>query len=88
MRLPEVATRLRELASEVKCEELQKLANEISRRPITHRAPKQSASMNAEIRAKIRSIKRANPDIPHTVIGVMLNINPGRVSETLRGKRT
>ena len=88
MRLPEVADRLRELAHELNCGELNALADEIARRPSGPRAPATSAPMTEELREKIINIKDARPDLSHAEIGRILNINPGRVSETLRGKRS
>ena len=88
MRLPEVAARLRELAVELDCDELSDLADEIGRRPIRQRAPVTSAPMTDALRAQIRAIKAAEPDLSHVEIGRRLNLNPGRVSETLRGKRS
>lgn len=88
MRLPEVAARLRELAAELDCDELDDLANEIGRRPSAQRAPKSSAPMTDELREEILAMKEANPRLSHAEIGRQLNVNPGRVSETLRGKRS
>lgn len=87
MKLPEVAARLRELAVELNCSELSALANEIPRRTATVRAPKQSTPMTDEVRAEIRRMKKSNPALSQREIGEKLNINSGRVSETLRGKR-
>lgn len=87
MRLPEVASRLRELAHELNCDELNDLADEIARRPSGQRAPVTSAPMTDELRGQIRAMKAADPDLSHAEIGRRLNINPGRVSETLKGKR-
>jgi hypothetical protein len=88
IRLPEVATRVRELAIQLGREELSELADEIARRPSVQRAPKTSASMTDSLRAQIRAMKAAEPDLSHAEIGRLLNLNPGRVSETLRGKRS
>lgn len=88
MRLPEVASRLRELAEELDRGELNELADEIARRPSGHRAPRSSAPMTDELRDQIRAMKASDPDMSHAEIGRRLNINPGRVSETLRGKRS
>jgi len=88
MRLPEVAERLRELARELACDELDELADEIGRRPSGQRAPVTSAHMTDALRGEIRAMKAANPDLSHAEIGRRLNVNPGRVSETLRGKRS
>ena len=89
MRLPEVAARLRELAEDLGCEELNDLADEIARRHSGQRAPIASAPMTDELRYKIRAMKEANPDsLSMPRLGRRLNLNPGRVSETLKGKRT
>jgi hypothetical protein len=87
MRLPEVAVRLRELAIDLGCNELNELADEIARRPSGQRAPITSASMSDSLGAQIRVMKMADPDLSYAEIGRRLNVNPGRVSETLRGKR-
>lgn len=87
MRLPEVASRLRELAIELGCDELDELANEIGRRSPRQRAPISSATMTDALRAQIRAVKAAEPDLSQTEIGRRFNLNPGRVSEALRGKR-
>jgi hypothetical protein len=43
--------------------------------------------MTDKLRAEIRKMKAAEPRLSNAEIGRRLNINPGRVSETLRGKR-
>jgi hypothetical protein len=88
MRLPEVATRLPELAVVLHCDELNDLADEIGRRSPRERAPTTSARMTEVLRIQIRAIKAAEPDLSQAEIGRRLNVNPGRVSEALRGKRT
>ena len=88
MRLPEVAARLRLLALELGCDELNDLADEIARRPIGQRAPRTSARMTDELKAQIRAMKAADPDLSHAEIGRRLNLNPRRVSEALMGKRS
>lgn len=88
MRLPEVAARLRELADELECEELNELADEIGRLTSEPRAPRTSRPMTDTLRDEIRQMKAANPHFSHTEIGRRLNVNPGRVSEILRGKRS
>jgi hypothetical protein len=88
MRLPEVATRLRELAIELTCDELNDLADEIGRRPSGEGAPRSSAPMTDALRDQIRAMKEADPNLSHVEIGRRLNLNPGRVSERLRGKRS
>lgn len=88
MRLPEVAERLRELSGELGCDELDALADEIARRPSGERAPATSAPMTDALRDEIRAMKAADPDLSQAEIGRRLNVNPGRVSEALRGKRS
>lgn len=88
MKLPEVANRVRELAIQLHCEELEGLANEIGRRSSGQRAAATSVPMTDSLRDQIRAMKAADPEISQAEIGKRLNINPGRVSETLRGKRT
>ena len=87
MTLPEVAARLRELAIELDCPELEELVDEIRRRPAGPRAPVTSQSMTPALERQVKAMKAADPDLSHAEIGRRLNINPGRVSETLRGKR-
>jgi hypothetical protein len=87
MRLPEVAKRLRELATQLDCEELNELADEIGRRPSGQRAARSSLPMTDSLRDQIRAMKEAEPNLSQAEIGKRLNLNPGRVSETLKGKR-
>ena len=87
MRLPEVADRLRVLAKELDCDELDALADEIARRPSGQRAPKTSRKMTDEVRQEIIEIHKKNPNLSQAQIGLKVNVNPGRVSETLKGKR-
>jgi hypothetical protein len=88
MKLPEIAARMRELARDLGCGELNALADEIARRPAGKRAPISSAPITDELRHEIRTMKEANPDLSQAEIGRRLNVNPGRVSETLKGKRS
>ena len=88
MRLPEVAARLRILAIELDCDELNDLADEIGRRPSGQRAPTTSTPMTDALKEQIKAMKDADPSLSHAEIGRRLNLNPGRVSETLRGKRS
>lgn len=87
MRLPEIAARLRELATDLGCDELNDLADEMGRRSPRQRAPSTSAPMTDALKAQIRAMKAAEPDLSQAEIGRRFNLNPGRVSEALRGKR-
>lgn len=82
MRIPEIRKELGEIA-----ERLAVLTKELERRPAKTRAPATSAPMTHHIAIAIRAFKRAHPDASHVEIGKRYGVNPGRVSEALRGKR-
>ncbi len=88
MRIPDIQDRLRELSDELSVPELGCLADALSRRRASAIAPNTSARMTDEIRAKIWDMKNNCPAISHAEIARRLHINQGRVSETLRGKRS
>lgn len=87
MRLPEVADRLRDIAIEEGLWELADLANEISRRRAKKVAPVKSVSVTPRVKDMIRHLNSAYPDMSQVEIAERLNVNPGRVSEVLYGKR-
>ena len=43
--------------------------------------------ITADVRASVRAMAEANPDMSHQEIGTAHNINQGRVSEILHGHR-
>lgn len=88
MRIPEIRDRLRQLAGELACPELDLLASELSRRPVRRRAAPSSAPMTDEMRDAIRAYHRAHPDRPQVDVARVFNVNPGRVSEALNGFRS
>ena len=81
MRIPEIRDELSEIASR-----LAVLVKELERRR-GQRAPRNSTPMTDKLAVAIRAYKRANPDATQVDIGRRFNINQGRVSEALRGKR-
>jgi hypothetical protein len=85
MRIPEIRDRLRELAGELACPELDLLASELSRRTIRRRAAQSSAQMTEEMRDAIRAYHRAHPDRPQAEVARVFKVNQGRVSEALNG---
>jgi hypothetical protein len=87
MRLPDVAARLRQLAALHGLAELDALASAITRRSPQHRAPVKSARMTAALSARIAQFAKDHPDMSQAEVGRRFNVNPGRVSESLRGKR-
>ena len=51
------------------------------------RAPVKSKRITADVRASVRHMAANNPDMSHQEIAEAHNINIGRVSEILHGKR-
>lgn len=87
MRVVAVQSRLRELAVTRDIPELAELADQLSRRSVERRAPNASTKMTAELRGRIRAYALATPAASQAEIGRKFNVNPGRVSEALRGVR-
>jgi hypothetical protein len=68
--------------------ELAQLADELRRRsPTAPRAPATSTPMTSELADEIREFAEANPGTSHQDIAVVFNVNHGRISEVLSGKR-
>ena len=88
MRLPEIADRLRDIAIEEGFWELCDPANEISRRRAKKVAPIKSRKLTPAVEAQIRQLNTAHPSMSQVEIARLVGVNPGRVSETLYGKRT
>lgn len=87
MRIPEIQNRLYELADKHGIYELVNLADALKRRPADKIAPATSTRMTDALRDRIRAMKQDCPALSQAEIARRLYINPGRVSETLRGKR-
>lgn len=87
MTIPEVRERLIELAAELNCPELLTLAEELKRRPPVKKAHPISAAMTDNIRDQIRMFATLNPHLTNRAIGNLFNVDSGRVSEILAGKR-
>jgi hypothetical protein len=87
MRIPEIRERLNELAATLACPELATLADELKRRPVRRRAERVSTPVTPELRTAIRAYHTAHPAMTQAEIGRVFNVNPGRVSEALRGWR-
>lgn len=82
--IPEVRTRLRELAEEHDIEELKDLANDLYRSsPSGGRAPVKSPKLTPALAEEIRRYKKRNPDAAQHDIAGHFGVNPGRVSEAL-----
>lgn len=87
MRIPEIQTRLKQIAVETGNAEIELLARKLSRRRPRKVAEKVSRPITPELREEIRAYARENPELAQTQIGKAFNINQGRVSEALRGYR-
>lgn len=92
MKLPEVRTSLVELSQDNRLPEelsvkLKWLASEISRRSPTKRAAPRSTRVTPELKSQIRDYAHKHPMLSQSEIGNKFNVNPGRVSEALRGFR-
>jgi hypothetical protein len=94
MKIPEVAKRMREIAELIQgahpgeSGELFELADELKRRFSGPRAPASSTMMTPELSDEIKEYAEANPSMSHQDIAVVFNVNHGRVSEAIKGKRT
>ena len=87
--IPTIQSRLADLITEIRelTDEAEALVDELSRRKPAKRARATARPMTETVRAQIRATARQNPDMSQREIAEKLKINPGRVSETLRGKR-
>jgi hypothetical protein len=94
MKIPEVANRIREIAKQIQgvcpteAVELLELVDELRRRPsAAPRARATSTPMTDELAQDIRDYAEDHPGMSHQDIAVEFNVNHGRVSEALSGKR-
>ncbi|ABS14254.1 hypothetical protein I6H96_02665 [Brucella anthropi] len=87
MRIPEIRRRLLEKSKKYDDPELAVLAKELCRRTSANRSAVKSSPMTPTLARQIRKYKTGNPDASHVEIASHFNVNPGRVSEALHGKR-
>jgi len=85
--IPEIRTRLIELADQTGIDELRELAEATRRRPAVRRSVPRSRPMTAELRDEIRRHAAGHPRATLAEIAAACGVNPGRVSEALGGKR-
>ena len=87
-RLNELVLRQRELADEQQsiAREIESLIQHMYRRSY-NRAPVTSRRVTAEIHSSVRSMAEDFPELSHQEIAEAHNINIGRVSEILHGRR-
>lgn len=85
--MDEIRDELIALSHEHGIPRLAELAEATKRRSPKSKAPTKSATMTPEMAAEIRAVKKANPSLSQMEIARQFNVNPGRVSEALRGKK-
>lgn len=88
MKIPEVRAELRLLAIQLQAPRLNELADELIRRPYVRKARVKSAKVTEGMEASIRAFADRQRHLSFVEIAQYYNINPGRVSEVLAGKRT
>lgn len=93
MRLPEIAEQIKVTADDPRlpadiASTLRGLADEMRRRQNGPRRTPQAATMTAKLAAEIRDYHAQNRHLSQSAIARHFNVNPGRVSEALHGKRT
>ena len=88
MRIPDIRKRLEEIADETGIAELKTLSKHLTRRGAQRVAPVKSVPVDDAKRDEIRQFAMNNSAMSQAEIGRVFNVNPGRVSEALRGFRT
>nr|WP_278374552.1 winged helix-turn-helix transcriptional regulator [Brucella anthropi] len=87
MRIPQIRERIIQIAHATHNQELESLANKLTRRSAVRKVGPKSRRMTLELKRDIINYAKANPDAAQTEIAHFFNVNPGRVSEALRGVR-
>lgn len=88
MKIPEIKERLLAKAAEHGDPEIETLAKALDRRRPARVAAVRSVATTEALREAIRAYAVAHPGASQVEIGRLFNVNPGRVSEAIRGKRT
>lgn len=88
MKIPDIRSRMHDLADLHGIPELHELAEATRRRPAVRRAVPQSRPMTRQLEAEIRAYAAKHPRATLARIAQVHDTNPGRVSEALGGKRT
>lgn len=87
MRIPEIQSELFMLAEQHKMPRLAELANELYRRRGRRNSPVISRKITDELEAQIKSYIRLHPSQSQMQVARHFNVNAGRISEIVRGKR-
>lgn len=94
--IPQVRKRLLEIAGHIKRnvsdelgDELFEMVEDLKRRAPVRRATKDSGrDLTEEVVREVRQYAENFPDMSYMELSVALNVNAGRISEILAGKRT
>lgn len=84
--IPEIRSRLRELADELGVDELHDLADETYRNSPIKRAANRSRPLTPELAEEIRAFVARNPKLHQRDVAQRFNVNPGRVSEAMHNQ--
>jgi hypothetical protein len=84
--IPELRSRIREIAEEHGIHELRDIADEMYRQPPVSKAAPKSKALTPRLAAEIRVFARKNPGLHQRDIAAHFDVNPGRVSEALNGR--
>lgn len=84
--IPEIRSRLREIADEYGIDELHDLADETYRNSPVKRASNKSVHLTPELAEEIRIFCDKFPKLHQRDVAQRFNVNPGRVSEALNNQ--
>lgn len=85
--IPELREELRVLSHRLGVPRLAEIAAELKRRPAQAAGRVTSTPMTPALRAQIRAYALANPALTQVEVARVFNVNPGRVSEAVSGRR-
>jgi len=85
--IPQIRKRLHEIAADLNLPEIAELAEETKRQYHGRRAPVRALTVDEEIAEQVKAYALANPNAPQREIGQKFQIDGGRVSEILHGRR-
>lgn len=85
--IPQIRSRLHELAIELELPELAELAEETRRQYHGRRAPVRARAVTDTMASRVKEYAEEHPSTPQRDIGQAFGIDGGRVSEILFGKR-
>ncbi|HEV7660782.1 MAG TPA: hypothetical protein VGO55_13165 [Allosphingosinicella sp.] len=81
--IPQIRSRIREIADANGIDELHDLADEMFRNSPVRRAKTRSRPLTAKLAEEIRKYAAKNPKLHQRDIAQRFNVNPGRVSEAM-----